>query len=215
MFWERAYRKAAKIWRQDPHPKVVELAMQLELEGCCRVLDVGCGSGRHCHYLAKRGFESVGIDVSYSALKTARRTAEASGLSQALFAQASVDGLSFADAAFDAAISYGGVLSFLHNDQLPQAVAEISRVLKKGSFFLATVFSTADHSYGLGQEIAPRTFQERDLLCHFFIEEEIQDLFRGFDLVALNHFLIEDTTHGQPHHHGCWQIQARRKAQFF
>lgn len=210
MFWERAYRKAGKIWRQDPHPKVVELAMQLELEGCRRVLDVGCGSGRHCHYLARRGLEAVGIDVSYSALTTARLATETSGLSLALFAQASVDGLPFPNAAFDAAVSYGGVLSFLHNDRLPQAVAEIIRVLKEGGFFLATVFSTADHSYGLGQEIAPRTFQNRDLLCHFFIEEEIQDLFRSLDLIALDHFVIEDTTHDQPHHHGCWQIQARR-----
>jgi SAM-dependent methyltransferase len=29
-----------------------------------RVLDVGCGQGRHCVEFAKRGFEAIGIDVS-------------------------------------------------------------------------------------------------------------------------------------------------------
>lgn len=186
--------------------------MQLEQEGCRRVLDIGTGSGRHSHYFARRGLASVGVDVAYHALAIARHTAQASGLNQVLFAQASVLSLPFPDAAFDAALSYGGVLSFLHNDQLAQAVTEIRRVLKESGLFLATVFSTADHSYGLGQEIAPRTFQNRDLLCHFFVEEELRQLFRDFATVALDHFMIQDTTHDEPHYHGCWQIQTRREA---
>ena len=38
-----------------------------------RVLDVGCGAGRCCLYLQKRGHEVVGIDVSPLAVKTCRK----------------------------------------------------------------------------------------------------------------------------------------------
>ncbi len=38
-----------------------------------RVLDVGCGAGRCCLYLQKRGHPVVGIDVSPLAIKTCRR----------------------------------------------------------------------------------------------------------------------------------------------
>jgi len=38
-----------------------------------RVLDVGCGAGRCCLYLQKRGHEVVGIDVSPLAVRTSRK----------------------------------------------------------------------------------------------------------------------------------------------
>lgn len=38
-----------------------------------RVLDVGCGAGRHALYLQERGHAVVGIDVSQLALKVARK----------------------------------------------------------------------------------------------------------------------------------------------
>jgi SAM-dependent methyltransferase len=37
-----------------------------------RVLDVGCGAGRHALYLQKRGMEVLGIDVSPQAIKTSK-----------------------------------------------------------------------------------------------------------------------------------------------
>lgn len=48
-----------------------------------RVLDIGCGAGRHSIYLQKRGFDVIGIDVSPLALRVSRlrglrRTAQAS-----------------------------------------------------------------------------------------------------------------------------------------
>jgi SAM-dependent methyltransferase len=38
-----------------------------------RVLDVGCGAGRCCLYLQKRGHQVVGIDISPLAIKTCRK----------------------------------------------------------------------------------------------------------------------------------------------
>jgi len=40
-----------------------------------RILDVGCGPGRHAHELARRGLEVVGIDISESFVALAREGA--------------------------------------------------------------------------------------------------------------------------------------------
>lgn len=38
-----------------------------------RVLDVGCGQGRHCFEFVKRGFEAIGIDTSQKLIRQAKQ----------------------------------------------------------------------------------------------------------------------------------------------
>ncbi|HEX8582053.1 MAG TPA: class I SAM-dependent methyltransferase, partial [Acidimicrobiales bacterium] len=65
-----------------------------------RVLDVGCGPGRHAHALARLGVEVVGVDVSARFVDLARRDAPPG----ATFVRADARDLAF-DAEFDAAVS--------------------------------------------------------------------------------------------------------------
>jgi SAM-dependent methyltransferase len=67
-----------------------------------RVLDVGCGPGRHALALARRGIEVVGIDLSPDFVTLAREAAAADGL-PARFEELDVRNLAY-DAEFDAAI---------------------------------------------------------------------------------------------------------------
>jgi len=41
-----------------------------------RILDIGCGTGRHAIELAKRGYQVTGIDLSESQLKRAQQKAK-------------------------------------------------------------------------------------------------------------------------------------------
>ena len=45
-----------------------------------RILDIGCGTGRHCIELAKRGYQITGIDLSESQLNRAKEKASAENL---------------------------------------------------------------------------------------------------------------------------------------
>ncbi len=80
--------------------EVAFLVDALGLEPGMRVLDVGCGPGRHSHLLAERGLVVHGIDISHRFVELARDGAPAG----ASFERADARALSF-DAEFDAAIS--------------------------------------------------------------------------------------------------------------
>jgi SAM-dependent methyltransferase len=67
-----------------------------------RVLDVGCGPGRHAHALATRGFEVVGVDISQRFVALAREQAPPDA--PVTFERADARSLRF-DSEFDAVIS--------------------------------------------------------------------------------------------------------------
>lgn len=57
--------------------KLVELLIsELQLNRCSKILDLGCGRGRHSITLNKRGYRVKGIDLSDQAIETARAKAE-------------------------------------------------------------------------------------------------------------------------------------------
>jgi len=79
-----------------------------------RILDIGCGNGRTTRLaasLAARG-RAVGVDLSAPMLARARASAEADGLANVEFRQADAQVHPFERAAFDVAMSRGGVMFF-------------------------------------------------------------------------------------------------------
>ena len=56
------------------------IVSELHLAPGMRVLDVGCGPGRHALELARRGVEVVGIDISQTFIDLASQAAESEGL---------------------------------------------------------------------------------------------------------------------------------------
>ncbi len=102
-----------------------------------RVLDVGCGRGRHAHALATRGVTAIAIDLDFDDVAATRNgfalfTPE--GGSGA--AQANAYRLPFPDHAFDVVVC-SEVLEHLHDYQ--RAVSEMARVLKPGGVLAVSV----------------------------------------------------------------------------
>jgi len=50
-----------------------ELVNELQPTANSRMLDLGCGSGRHSKYLASKGFDVTGIDLAASSIRQAKR----------------------------------------------------------------------------------------------------------------------------------------------
>jgi len=67
-FWDERYRSSKRIWSGNANPQLVA-----EAEGLSpgRALDVGCGEGADAIWLAERGWDVVGMDISQVALDRA------------------------------------------------------------------------------------------------------------------------------------------------
>lgn len=65
-----------KNWQQE----VDFLAAELGLAPGSRVLDVGCGTGRHTVELARRGYQMTGLDFSIGMLTEAQKAAQAAAV---------------------------------------------------------------------------------------------------------------------------------------
>jgi SAM-dependent methyltransferase len=74
----------------------------LDLPPGARILDVGCGPGRHAHAFGRRGFEVVGVDISERFVALARQAVPPGAAVR--FERADARALAF-DSKFDAVIS--------------------------------------------------------------------------------------------------------------
>src|SRR5574340_859264 len=82
----------------EPQPELAELIGQGKFHG--DVLDVGCGEAASSLYLAERGYTTVGLDLSPTAIDLARREAEKRGLTNASFEVADISSFTGYDGRF-------------------------------------------------------------------------------------------------------------------
>jgi SAM-dependent methyltransferase len=194
----------------DPEPDVVALLPELEARSARRVLDLGCGVGRHALLFAAHGFAVEAIDGSAAGVATLRETARSRGLALGV-RQAEIDPLPFADASFDFVLSWNVIYHGTLGDA-GRRLAEIWRVLKPGGLYQGTMLPTRNINYGKGRTSAPGTFvvdgaEERGH-PHFYCDAAtLVALFAGFELVSL-----QQRQHRQP---GSWHwhVLAERRPQ--
>ena len=113
------------------------LAGVLGLEAGHRVLDVGCGPGRHAHALARRGIEVVGVDVAPRFVELARAGAPPGATFECLDARR----LPY-DAEFDAAVSLCQGAFGLVPGEDADVIAGIARALRPGGRLALSAFSS-------------------------------------------------------------------------
>jgi SAM-dependent methyltransferase len=69
------------VFTRNTPAEVEFLVDELRLQPGARVLDLGCGTGRHAVELARRGYRMVGLDLSRGMLRHAQAAAHAAGVS--------------------------------------------------------------------------------------------------------------------------------------
>lgn len=111
---------------------------QLDLPPGARLLDVGCGFGRHTIELARRGYEVVGIDPAAAMIAAAQERASAAGVPATLRQER---GETFtAEQPFDAALclftTLGQISETGENSEL---VARVYDALRSGGRFVVEV----------------------------------------------------------------------------
>jgi SAM-dependent methyltransferase len=172
-------------------------SLQVHLRPEARVLDAGSGSGRYLTELA-RYYSAVGVDISLTALCSSRVQFTRHGRF-AEHLRASIHKLPVKSHSFDGILCYG-VLQHLFLEEREAAVMEFRRVLREGGLVFFEAFGSEDMRCGGGfsTPFEKSTFvRQNGLIYHYFVKEEVKELFREFETTELDNVIKEKTFRGE------------------
>jgi len=135
-FYEDAFYRVApqQLTAERQEAELQLIVRALELPPGARLLDVGCGYGRHAIPLARRGYAVTGLDLSRASLRVARRSAREAGL-RVRWLRRDMRDIPAADY-FQAAICMGAFGVLETDEEDARALAAVRGALQPGGRFL-------------------------------------------------------------------------------
>jgi tellurite methyltransferase len=209
--WDKQW--ATEVGRAEwtaPEEDVRRIVAFLRECGVRRVLDLGCGVGRHALLLASIGFDVAALEMSANGIQIARRFAEECGTCIE-FCLAAMSSLPYRTDSMDYVLAWNVIY---HGDLslLGKTLDEIYRVLRPGGVFQATLLSKRNAYFGVGRELAKDTWvadgkaEKRHPHCYLNAREAVVTLEEaGFQILTLRH-----AAHSKPGSYH-WHLVARTK----
>lgn len=163
--WNERYLARPRVWSGSPNPVLVAETSTL---AAGRALDIGCGEGADALWLAERGWQVLGIDVSDVAIDRARDEAHSRtvpggpGLAgSAEFRRADLREWVPEHRAFDLVIAF-----FVHLpvDERDLVFARLADAVAPGGTLLLVGHAVSDATSGVGRPAAHLLVDESDLL---------------------------------------------------
>jgi tellurite methyltransferase len=179
-----------------PSAEIVELAKLLTADG--RILDLGCGDGRHALYLAGRGFHVTAIDVSPRAIRKLQHNASQQGLT----IEAEVQDLRDVtiDRTYDLIIAHG-CLHLVEQEHSSRLLREMKAATKAGGYNVVAVFTDAIEP---PQDLQP-------FMRGLFREGFLLRAYAGWEIKESRSYVFEDDHPGGLHHrHALDKLVAKR-----
>jgi SAM-dependent methyltransferase len=153
----------------EPQPELAALIEQGKFHG--DVLDVGCGEAAVSLYLAERGFTTVGLDLSSTAIELAKAEAAKRGLTNATFDVADISAFTGYDGRFLTIVDS----TLFHS--IPVQAREgyqqsIVRAAAPGATYYALVFDRAGLPNGPANPVTEDEL--RDVVSKYWVIDEIR-----------------------------------------
>ena len=222
--WENEYRKTQLIVesetpRQDVKDFVRFLRKQegVVLEGLS-ILDLGCGTGKNSVFLAKRGNNVVGIDISETAIQKVQKFVENFSLSADYRVGNIGEPYPFEDGHFDIVLD---VMSSNSLDEKERAIylKEVHRVLRPGGYFFVRALCKEGDKNAKnlvkmypGPEKDTYTVPDIGLTERVFTEDDFRRLYEPFfEIMKLEKKTNYATFQGQTYKRNYWLAYIKKR----
>lgn len=188
--WEDTYSEEPTLFGEIPSLAAKRAVEIFKKDDTTKILDLGCGHGRDTLFFAQQGLTVFALDYSQNAIDVLKRRAWSLGLSNSIVAmQHDVrDPLPFRNESIDGCYSHMLCCMALTTPQLESLFYEIHRVLKPGRLNTYTARRTDDPHYGKGKARNGDMFEIDGYIVHFFNEEKVRSLTKGFTILKIERF---------------------------
>lgn len=208
-------KDAALLWPDDFVIRFYK--SELRKIGARRVLEIGCGAGRHVYFFRLMGLDIVGTDVAHSAIDFTRRRLEKDGLIEGVeLLVADATQIPYPDESFDGVLAWR-FLHVLSPARAQACVDQIFRLLKPGGKVLLGTRSPRSTNYeliragrGVDLNFDYRSGQlsERAVQDTYFSRQELASLFSRFEGVEIEH--MEWTRNNETFRAAYWAVTAAK-----
>ena len=194
---DRIYRKTPLDeipWNLERPPDVlVELVDSGKVKPC-KTIDLGCGTGNYAIYLASRGFDVTGIDISPTAIKIAKEKAKKKETKCSFLVTNVLGDLCEVKKTFDFAFEWE-LLHHIFPEQRRTYVENVYVLLNPGGVYLSVCFSEKDKEFSGSGNYRVTAL---GTTLYFSSENELRDLFEPyFNIKELKTIVIR----GRPKSH--------------
>jgi SAM-dependent methyltransferase len=164
LLFDLRYRFGRPRWDTGITPPEVVAFVETERRVPGRALDLGCGTGTNVAYLARHGWDAVGVDFSPHAIALARRRARDERSEHARFVVADVTRLPDLGPPFDLALDMGCLHSIAAERRADYALGLGAR-LAPGGTYLLYAFCPPDR-FGIARDEVERLFGGLELASY-------------------------------------------------
>jgi SAM-dependent methyltransferase len=213
--WDTLYQNLIRdnendVWR-EPHEYLVEFfGLQEAPSQPFRILDLGCGTGRHLVYLEELGYKAYGLDISPTGLAYSRNWLQKKDLPVRIL-MADMTSLPYSSAVFDMIIS----TYVIHHNTLAgmrRTIKEMHRLLKPGGTILISIPSQRGYRHDKGRQIEPGTVipdigQNSGIPHHYSDLKEIACEFTEF---IIREIKLDEAMNDDGYLSSHWFIQAEK-----
>lgn len=170
--WNERFSRKGYTFGKEPNPFLRRYLRFLPEGG--RALDLACGEGRNAVFLARKGFEVVGVDISKVGLRKARKLAKEAGVKIHTIC-ADLKAYRIEKEQYDLIANF----YFLRRSLIPK----IKRGLKKGGRVIFETYTLEQREIGV----------EGPKQAHYFLKpNELLWLFRDFRILLYREGIFKE-----------------------
>ncbi len=195
-FWENEYLNKERSTFGNPSKEVEDIVSLLP--NGAKILDVGCGDGRHSLYLAGLGFQVDAFDISQNAISKINCLKELSDLNINTYV---CDVLEFEFKHKYDLIIVHGVLQFIEREKQPEILELLKKWTNVNGYHIVALFTD--------EEPVPEDL--KDVMVGVFKTEEIKDYYNEWEIKMFESYKFNDEhENGTKHCHALNKIVARK-----
>jgi 2-polyprenyl-3-methyl-5-hydroxy-6-metoxy-1,4-benzoquinol methylase len=172
---DKIYRDmhAADIpWNIETLPKALVGLIDTGKVKPCKTIDLGCGAGNYAIYLAIKGFDVTGVDISPTAIKIAKENANKKGVESNFIVADVLGDLDELEKTFDFAYDWE-LLHHILPEEMEKYIKNVYKILNPKGKYLSVCFNEKDPLFGgSGKYVKTRI----GTVLYISSKEELRDL---------------------------------------